>query len=171
MDRSSAPMANSADFITVRPSSASSRTELPNGVMKGTLASAPRSSLLQFATAIAVPETRLAAAEALGREFGGDRLLMFLRDEEVDAMLAAPGFPQSLPNGRLWTAFLEEVVAHGELAGQLPAATPDELVPVFALAFGRDIAFVVVGATRPLGDVEWFQTMLPMFATVFRAER
>jgi signal transduction histidine kinase len=135
------------------------------------MASGPRSSLLQFATAIAVPETRLAAAAALGKEFGGDRLLVFLRDAEIDAMLAAPGFPQALPNGRLWTAFLEEAVTRGELSGHLPTVTPDALAPVVAFAFGRDIVFVIVGATAPSVDVTWFRTLLPIFATVFRAER
>ncbi len=131
----------------------------------------PRSALLQFATALAIPETRAAAAHALAGEFGGDKLIFFARDAEVDLLLPAPGFPKTVPNGRVWTAFLEEAVRHGVLAGQLPVEAADRLEPVVAFGHGLDIVFVITGADSPASDVEWFRTLLPMFAAIFKSER
>ena len=45
----------------------------------------PGNTLLELATAIAIPETRLAAAASLGRELGGSHLLLFLRETRVAA--------------------------------------------------------------------------------------
>lgn len=131
----------------------------------------PRSALLQFATALAIPETRSAAAGALAREFGGDTLIFFARDAEVNLLLPAPGFPKTFPNGRLWTAFLEEAVGHGVLAGKLPVDVVDGLAPVLAFGHGPDIVFVITGTDSPANDVEWFRTLLPMFAAIFKSER
>ena len=137
----------------------------------GTKGDGPRSAVLQIASGIAVPDTRLASARALAREFGGDNLLMFLRDDEVNLLLPAPGFPQQVPNGRMWAEFLERAAAQGMLVGKLPVVAPDQLMPVVAAAYGRDILFVVTGAHEVKGDPEWFRTLLPMFAAIFRSER
>ena len=131
----------------------------------------PANTLLELATAIAIPETRLAAAADLGRELGGTHLLLFLRDPEVQMLLPAPGFPPSLPNGRVWAAFLAEAVTHGEISGTLPVGRPDSSEPVAAFSCGPDIVCVLVGTQSPTRDVQWLRTLLPMFASIFRAER
>lgn len=133
--------------------------------------SGPRSALLQLATALAAPESRLPAAAALGEALGGSHLLLFLRDSEVQMLLPAPGFPPALPNGRVWATFLAETVARGELSGDLPVGRPDSFEPVSAFAFGHDIVCVLVGTRSPAGSIEWLRTLLPIFASIFRAER
>ena len=131
----------------------------------------PTSALLDRATAMAVPGTRRTAAAALAQAFGGDDLLFFIRDEEIGLMLPAPEFAQSLPNGRLWSAFLEDLAEAGRLAGKLPHPKPDELVPVLGVAAGRDTAAIVVGVRDANVDVEWFRALMPLFASIFRSER
>jgi hypothetical protein len=126
---------------------------------------------LQLATALAVPGTRAAAGDALARAFGGEHLLMFMRDEEVNVFLAAPGFPQSMPNGRAWNAFLERCTAQGELQGELPYGAAGATVSVVGYAYGSDLAFVLTGTARPTSDVEWLRTLLPMFGAIFTGER
>ena len=131
----------------------------------------PPAALLDRATAMAVPATRRTAAAALARVFGGEDLLFFIWDDEIGLLLPAPGFAQSLPNGRLWTVFLGDLADAGRLTGKLPHRKPDELVPVLGVAAGRDVAAVVVGVRDPDVDLEWFRALMPLFASIFRSER
>ena len=128
-------------------------------------------ALLRLATAIADPRTRRQAARELARQFGGSDVLLFLRDEEVNLLLPAPGFPMSLPNGRVWAEFLGRVAGEGQLVASLPLTAPDQLGPVFAIAAGTDIVAVITAVERPVGDVEWFRALMPLFAAIFRSER
>ncbi|MBC7788336.1 MAG: hypothetical protein H7Z74_00205 [Anaerolineae bacterium] len=127
-------------------------------------------TLLDLAARLANPAERGATAQALASSFGAQSLLIFLRDPEVGAFLTAPGFPQSLPNGKLWRAFLAECVERGQCNGNLPVQSSEALLPVIAYASGTDAVFVLAGTSAPTGDVEWFRALLPLFATALRAE-
>jgi signal transduction histidine kinase len=132
---------------------------------------AATAALLRLATAVADPQTRRQAARDLARQFGGNDVLFFLRDDEVNLLLPAPGFPKSLPNGRLWAEFLDRVAREGQLAASLPLTAPDQLGSVFAIAAGADIVAVITAMERPAGDMEWFRAVMPLFAAIFRSER
>jgi signal transduction histidine kinase len=132
---------------------------------------AATAALLRLATAVADPQTRRQAARDLARQFGGNDVLFFLRDDEVNLLLPAPGFPKSLPNGRLWAEFLDRVAREGQLAASLPLTAPDQLGSVFAIAAGADIVAVITAVERPVRDVEWFRALMPLFAAIFRSER
>lgn len=128
-------------------------------------------ALLRLTTAVADPQTRRQAARDLARQFGGTDLLFFLRDDQVNLLLPAPGFPKSLPNGRLWAEFLDRVAREGQLFASLPLTAPDQLDHLFAIAAGADIVAVITAVGRPVGDVEWFRALMPLFAAIFRSER
>ena len=127
--------------------------------------------LLQTAARMAAPETRAEAARDLAVSLGGEQLIVFLRDPEVDAMLPAPGFPQTLPNGQQWRAFLDECVEKGEKRGELPLRSADDLVPAVGFAEGRDVLFVLLGTQKPKGDVVWLRSLLPLLEALFRGEQ
>ena len=100
-----------------------------------------------------------------------ETLLIFIRDEEVRAMLAAPGFPQTLPDGKAWQSFLAQSVSRGTHSGELPLISRDEPVPAFGYGYGEDIALVLLGRGTPRGDVELLRSLLPLLGAVFRGER
>jgi signal transduction histidine kinase len=127
--------------------------------------------LLQHVTALALPETRAAAASALAAAFGAEALLIFIRDPEIGALLPAPGFPQTLPNDKAWQAFLDTCADRGQFAGALALHASDERMPAVGFAEGRDVLFVLLGTREPTGDIAWFRTLLPLLAAVFRGEQ
>ena len=127
--------------------------------------------LLQLAARMAAPATRADSARALAHALGGERLIVFLRDQEVDMMLPAPGFPQTLPNGRRWRAFLDECIDEGEKRGELPMRSADELVPAVGFANGRDALFVLLGTQTPSRDIGWLRSLLPILEALFRGEQ
>jgi len=120
---------------------------------------------------MAAPETRAEAARDVAALLGGEELIVFLRSPEVGAMLPAPGFPQMLPNGTVWRAFLDECVRAGEKRGELPLQSGGELVPAAGWAEGQDVLFVLLGTRTPAVDVAWFRALLPLFEAIFRGEQ
>jgi signal transduction histidine kinase len=112
------------------------------------------------------------AAAALGALLGGEEVIVFVRDPEVDLLLPAPGFPQTLPDGRRWRRFLEACVREGEcVVDDLPRWSTVELTPAFGVACGDDVVAVVIGAAQRPEQIGELRDLLPLAAAVFRSER
>ena len=131
----------------------------------------PDKKLLQTAARMAAPDARAEAARALAEQLGGERLIIFLRDLEVGVLLPAPGFPQTLPNGTQWRAFLDECVEKGEKRGELPLRSALDMVPAVGFAEGRDVLVVLLGTKKPSGDIGWLRSLLPLLEALFRGEQ
>jgi len=127
--------------------------------------------LLRTAARLADPALREEAARALASAFGAEVLLIFLRDAEVGALLSAPGFPQTLPDGRRWRAFLDQCVKEGEAKGSLPLRSADDLLPAVGYAAGESSVAVLLGTDAPAGDIAWFRDLMPLLEAALRAER
>ena len=127
-------------------------------------------ALLQLVARMADVDARAATAGALARILGGDTMIIFVRDPEIGVFLAAPGFPQTLPNGRLWRAFLAECVSHGRHTGTLPLHDPAERIPAVGYAGGHDAVVTLLGTDAPAVDSTWLTSLLPLLAAVFRGE-
>ena len=129
-------------------------------------------AILGQVVALARAEERASAAVTLGHLLGGEFVIVFLRDEQVGALLPAPGFPQTLPNGRAWRLFLAACVAQGEsqVAG-LPSPLGGEPRPAYGFACGPDVVAVVLGTVRRPADVSELRELLPLLAAAFRGER
>jgi signal transduction histidine kinase len=122
--------------------------------------------------AISDPGARTSASAALGTLLGGVAVIIFLRDEEVGVLLPAPGFPQTLPNGREWRRFLDACVADGEShSPALPPPGGSEPVPVYGVACGRDVVAVVLRTDRRCDAMAELRGLLPLLAASFRGER
>ncbi|HEY0971106.1 MAG TPA: ATP-binding protein [Gemmatimonadales bacterium] len=117
-------------------------------------------------------EARDDAAVALGELLGGDRVIVFVRDEQVGALLPAPGFPQTLPDGRTWRRFVEACAAAGE--GRHTALTgPDGggPCPAHGISCGADVVAVVLGTDECTPALSELRDLLPLLASTFRGER
>lgn len=114
---------------------------------------------------------RREAAQALARHLGAEDLIIFVKDPEVDALLPAPGFPQTLPRGRAWRHFLGACSVADDYVADLPrldTATPTRAVGVTA----ADGAVLVLLGGEPRPDaVAIVRALLPLLAAAFRGER
>src|SRR5215213_6350498 len=112
--------------------------------MRVTCLNVVNTSLLQSIADLARPERRASAARALARAVGAEDLMVFLRDAEVEAMLPAPGFPQTLHNARDWQAFLGRCQSGDACDGTL--SFPDAATQVRAVGLTEsDAAIVFLG--------------------------
>jgi hypothetical protein len=96
-----------------------------------------RNFVLKFATDLVNASERAATLKVFCAKCGLQSLLLFIPDEEVGAMLVAPGFPQTLPEGGGWREFLSECTEKGEAETSLPWPTSGHV----AKASGISAAF------------------------------
>ncbi|HEV7838086.1 MAG TPA: ATP-binding protein [Gemmatimonadaceae bacterium] len=127
--------------------------------------------LLKLAACLAFSDKRSEAANKLAHKLGASSLIVFVRDPETNVLLAAPGFPQTLPNGRVWRAFLSECVNKKEHAGGLPLHSPEERLPSVGFASGPDTVAVLVGRQGASADTGWLVELLPLMGAAFRGEQ
>lgn len=130
------------------------------------------SEILELLITLVQSTDRTDASIALGRALGGARAIVFVRDEQVDALLPAPGFPKTLPGGRSWRQLLDSCVADGESSTEaltLPDATAP--APAFAFASGRNIAVVVVGTASRSDHIGEIRGLLSLVERAFAWEQ
>jgi signal transduction histidine kinase/ActR/RegA family two-component response regulator len=128
-------------------------------------------TVLPFVADLADPERRAAAAKTLAEHVGAKDLLVFAPDEEVGALLPAPGFPQTLPGGREWREFVRRCAQEGRAQADLPYPDVATVLPASGIALRGGAVLVLLGG-RPRAElVAQAVAALPLLAAAFRAER
>jgi len=126
---------------------------------------------IEIVARLANQAIRRDAAQEIAKACGAEDLVVFLRDPEVGALLSAPGFPQTLPDGRLWRAFVEVAASEGEHRGELPLHGVGSNLPAIGYASGANAVVVMLGTTAPNENVELLRSMMPLIETTLRAEQ
>lgn len=116
------------------------------------------------------PASRVAGARALAQSIGAVDLSLFLFDEDVQAFLPAPGFPQTLPEGRKWRAFFTEVTSKASARGKLVYVGRPEPVDVLGLRTSDGSVLVLLGGEPDENEVTEVAVLVPLLAAAFRGE-
>ena len=116
------------------------------------------------------PAQRRVAAQRLARHLGAEDLVIFVPDPELDVLLPAPGFPQTLPHGQQWHAFLAICRTAGEHTAALPFPVSDSMVPAYGIAEGRSV-LVLLGGRPRLEEATAIAALLPLLAAAFHEEQ
>lgn len=124
-------------------------------------------SIHQLVSRLAPRQTRAAEAARIAAEIGAEAFLVLLHDDSIDALTPAPGFPQTLPGGPAWRAFLKGRHRAGEMETRLPFPGPDE-VKLARVLVGHEAVFVLIGGEPDIAIAEFAQA--PLLAALLRAE-
>lgn len=73
----------------------------------------PYQELISMIQKIISSSNRIEASRDLAKIFGAKDLIFFIKDPIVGILLPAPGFPQTLPDGRKWRQFLFDCQCRG----------------------------------------------------------
>jgi hypothetical protein len=130
-----------------------------------------RSEALGLLARLTDPSQRREAARALARHLGAADLIVFTRDPELDVLLPAPGFPQTLPQGRSWRAFLATCAEAGRHTGELPVPGGEGTAPALGIAARDGSVLILLGGAPHLDRVADVGLLLPLLAAAFREER
>jgi signal transduction histidine kinase/methylmalonyl-CoA mutase cobalamin-binding subunit len=128
-------------------------------------------ALLQLVAALASAGDRADAARRLAEALGAKNLLIFIRDPAVEALLPAPGFPQTLRQTGQWQAFLAACAEQREWRGEL--LHPDEPTPLpsICLSGAGGAVLVLLGGSPFLEQARDVALLLPLLDAAFSAER
>lgn len=128
------------------------------------------SFVLKFAVDLIDQKTRAERVQRFCAECGLEMLLVFIPDAEISALLVAPGFPQTLPEGARWHAFLCECLNRGRAEGVLPwpAAGAEKKVEAVS-ADGCVLAAVGENTCKEL--LQQLRSVLPLVGAAFKGER
>ena len=165
MDKLHEPKDNSVDSTTVLPSSAL----FPNNPLSYMNPMSTHSQTLALVAALADPAHRSDAAHALALHLGVENFLLFVTDPELGILLPAPGFPQTLPQGRDWHTFLAQCLKLGQHSDELPF--PDVTTIKHAIGFTvteGGSAMFLLGGTTLSSEVTSIRLLLPLMEAPFR---
>lgn len=128
-------------------------------------------SILSRVTALIAAEDRGAAARSLARFLGTEDLIIFVMDSEVGVLLPALGFPQTLPEGRRWRAFLASCSAMDPYEAELTPPGGTGPVRVTGMAAPDGSILALLGGHPRLDAMRDTLALVPLLAATLRAER
>ncbi len=127
---------------------------------------------IELLAKLADPGERREAARLLARRLGAEDLIVFVKDLELDVLLPAPGFPQTLPEGKAWKALLERCAREGSATGEILSPEGKGTVPVLARAASDGTVLALLGGeSASLADAEDVCAALPLLAAALRGEQ
>ena len=126
---------------------------------------------LSLISALVNSDGRREAARQLANHLGAEDLILFIRDPEINILLPAPGFIQTLPSGQTWRALLDECTAKGELTTTVPFPDAKSTKPVTAIAGHDGSVLALIGGAPNLDEAHSLIELLPLLAAALCGER
>src|SRR4051794_7936666 len=90
--------------------------------------------IIRLVAALVDTPTRAEAALALAASVGAEALLLFVEDAAVDALLPAPGVPQTVAGGSTWRHFLQRCRGTGIHRGEVAYPSAATVSPAIGCA-------------------------------------
>jgi len=126
--------------------------------------------LLKLIAGLSDRDNRFEAAKKLAAYFGCSYLLIFIVDKEIGVLLPAPGFPQTLPDGRAWQAFINACPENGCYSGHLPFPEHDKIVPAIGLSGPENSVIILLGGIPSPHEVAPLKVISPILISLFTQE-
>ena len=103
--------------------------------------------------------------------FGGSYFVIFVRDSEVDTLLPAPGFPQTLPDGFVWKQFLIRSQSEKFYSGNVLYPDSKTSIQATAMVCYKESLAVLIGASPTFDEVRPIKVLMPLLVTLFEQEQ
>ncbi|HWZ15577.1 MAG TPA: HAMP domain-containing sensor histidine kinase [Mucilaginibacter sp.] len=127
--------------------------------------------LLKLIAGLTDRENRFQAAIKLADYFGCSYLLVFIFDQEIGILLPAPGFPQTLPDGRAWQTFINSCPASGYFSGYLPFPENNNMLTATGISGPEKSIAILLGGSPSENEIEPLQAVLPLLVHLFTQEQ
>lgn len=109
-------------------------------------------------------------AGQIAKELGAEHLIIFIKDVEIDILLPAAGFVQTLQDIRSWQNFLASSIKKKVYYGTLPYPhrEPNQAI---GIAYKDECVAVLLGRKPEEQKLESLREILPLLASVFQHEQ
>ncbi|MEP6491271.1 MAG: ATP-binding protein [bacterium] len=129
-----------------------------------------RTDLLPLLGRLADAPGRVEIARQLASILGVEALILFVLNPELDALVPAPGFPQSAAHSAEWRSFLDETIALGRHQGELPSLNGGPKDHADGRAVSQEAAIILLGGSANEIEVERVLSVMPLFVAAVRGE-
>ena len=126
--------------------------------------------LLKLVTGLSESDGRTDAADKLAAHLGSSTLIIFIWDTEIQTLLPAPGFPQTIPNGKLWYPFLENTLISGCFKGTLPFPDISSMQSAVGICGPERSAAILLGGSPSEANLLVLKDILPLLVSLFKKE-
>jgi signal transduction histidine kinase len=106
----------------------------------------------------------------LAGHFGCTYLFVFIIDREIGVLLPAPGFPQTLPDGRAWQSFINNCPDDGYYSGSLPFPEKQVILPAIGFAGPENSKIILLGGNPSADEVAPLKLISPILIGLFTQE-
>lgn len=136
--------------------------------MRASTAISSRKTLIRLLVDLLEPARRHAAIAEIADLLAVDTFVVFVPDAEIGKLLAAPGFPQTFPDRKVWFDFIGASKTREAHRGSLPWPEHNILVPAVGMKVGEGSVMIVLGGrpdaeqVKELGDL--IQLIVPGLA-------
>lgn len=133
--------------------------------------SVARGELLRELGELMEPERRGKAIRAVSDLLAIETFIVFVHDPEIGKLLAAPGFPQTLPERDAWHGFLATTRASSVWNGSLPWPNATNFMPAVGMQLGPTAATVFLGGSPSQAALAEAGALLRLLTTGLGCER
>lgn len=130
-----------------------------------------RGNLVRELGELIAPERRREAIRAISDLLAIETFIVFVQDPEVGKLLAAPGFPQTLPDRGPWQSFLAALRTGSMHRGALPWPDAASYMPATGTQLGPHAAVVFLGGSPNQETLAEVGSLLRLVSTGLACER
>jgi len=113
---------------------------------------------------------RFREATKLAHFFGCSHLFVFIVDAEIGVLLPAPGFPQTLPDGKSWLNFTSGCCKDGYQEGLLPFPDSNSFQKSLGILGPEQSVIVLLGGTPTREQIKPLIEIFPILINLFTRE-
>ena len=126
---------------------------------------------IAFLCCFANEATRREAVTILGRRLGCTDIVLFVPDAQVNVLVPAPGFSQTVPGGSEWRGFLGACRAEGTHSGTVRFPDPATLQPAVGCTASDGTVLVIIGKENVPPECTDIRAVLPILGALLRSEQ
>lgn len=127
--------------------------------------------MLELLGNLAKKTERAKIGKQLAKELGAQELIIFIKDIELQVLLPAPGFPQTLQEASAWQAFLKECIKQKVFTSALPFSEKTIRKKAVGIAY-EDACVVVLLGGKPIKEkLASLSSILPLLTSVLQHDQ
>ncbi len=130
-----------------------------------------RKELVRLLVDLLEPVRRTAAIAGISHLLEVDSFVVFVPDVEIGKLLAAPGFPQTFSDRKVWFDFIKLSQAQRFCRGSLPWPEPHMVMPAVGMKAGEESVIVVLGGRPGAEQLEELGELIPLIVPGLICER
>ncbi|MDQ3099071.1 MAG: HAMP domain-containing histidine kinase [bacterium] len=122
--------------------------------------------MLELFGGLADKNHRSTASKKIAKALNAEEFMIFIKDIELNILLPASGFPQTLENSSLWQVFLQKCITQ-----KICLDSDSFLKKMLAISYKDECVFVFIGGSPAIQMVESIFPIMPLIATLLKYEQ